>query len=509
MSSSKGSLGFDTIPLPLDRREAVAVELVPAPDPWDVVLKLAHLPNLAFLDSAARHPIRGRYSYVTADPVRWYSARCAEIYNSNPFVVINELLPRNKVEPIHGLPPFQAGLIGVLGYGLNRILEPRIPANKYDCLDLPDIVIGVYDWVIAFDHICSRCWVIAWDFHALQISVEKSGDARHRINEVISWLRSSKETTLMPKNDAKLQQLIKESVDSKVNYQIDGCKGIYSNFDRNGYLRAVQKAIDYINNGDCFQINLSQRLISKVYEHPLKLYKKLRRNNPAPFAAYFDLGPCQLLSASPERFLHADVIGNIETRPIKGTQRRNTLLNLKSDDAEELAYSTKNRSENIMIVDLLRNDLGRVCAYGSISVINSCTIETYEYVHHLVSEIHGRLNIGTTIADLLAATFPGGSVTGAPKVRAMEIIAELEPSERNYYCGALGWFGLDKSLDLSIVIRTALICNGYVQLSVGGGVTSGSTPIKEYKETLLKASGFLDLMIESMHADRRNSNNYQ
>lgn len=493
MGSNARKLDCSVKFLSLDRREVAVAEIVPAPDPWDVVLRLEHLPHLVFLDSADRHPTRGRYSYVTADPVKWYSAKCAEIRGTNPFHIIDESLPESRIEPIPGLPPFQGGLVGALGYGLNRILEPRVPANKYRDLDLPDMVVGTYDWVISFDHLCNRCWLIAWDFRALGLRVQKGGDARHRISEIITWLKSNNEFV---SNKCAATEHTQTKCHT-TGYKVNGSKEIYSNFDCNSYLNIIQKTINYIKNGDCFQVNLSQRLVSKITVHPLKLYKKLRELNPAPFAAYFDLGACQLLSASPERFLHVNSEGCVETRPIKGTRRRDVSNKLNIiDETEDLAYSIKNRSENIMIVDLLRNDLGRVCSYKSIYVTEVCEIETFRYIHHLVSEIKGYLNPGTTIADLLAATFPGGSVTGAPKVRAMEIIAELEPNERNFYCGSLGWFGLDKCLDLSIIIRTAIIHRGYLYLSVGSGVTSDSSAMKEYDETLLKASGFLSCLVK-------------
>jgi para-aminobenzoate synthetase component 1 len=266
---------------------------------------------------------------------------------------------------------------------------------------------------------------------------------------------------------------------------------VTSNFDRDGYEAAVARVVEYIRAGDCFQVNLSQRLLASLREHPLDLYDRLRRLNPAPFAAYFDAGNFQILSASPERFLRVDSEGEVETRPIKGTRPRGKTIEEDARLVHDLASSTKDRAENIMIVDLLRNDIGKVCKYGSVRVPKVCEVETFRYVHHLVSEVRGMLGPGKGPLDLLAAAFPGGSVTGAPKVRAMEIIAELEPTARGPYCGCLGWIGFDGAMDTNILIRTFTAGRGWVQFPVGGGIVAESDPAGEYEETLHKAAGLL------------------
>jgi para-aminobenzoate synthetase component 1 len=223
---------------------------------------------------------------------------------------------------------------------------------------------------------------------------------------------------------------------------------------------------------------------------PRQLYCRLRERNPAPFAGYFDLGEFVIASASPERFLRVDR-GEVETRPIKGTRPRGITPEEDQASAAELLASAKDRAENVMIVDLLRNDLGRVCRYGSVRVAAVCRLETYQYVHHLVSEVRGRLRDGLGPVDLLRAAFPGGSVTGAPKVRAMEIIAELEPTARGPYCGCLGYIGFDGSMDTNILIRTFTAGRGWVQFPVGGGIVADSVPEREYEETWHKAEGLL------------------
>jgi para-aminobenzoate synthetase component 1 len=263
-----------------------------------------------------------------------------------------------------------------------------------------------------------------------------------------------------------------------------------SNFAAEQYLDAVRRAIEYIHAGDVFQVNLSQRLLHPATDDPVALYLRLRRRNPATFAAYFDLGEFQIASASPERFLQV-VEGQVEARPIKGTRRRIARPEADLFAGDELRESEKDNAENVMIVDLLRNDLSRVCRPESVVVSDLCRLETYEFVQHLVSVVRGQLREGATALDLLRAAFPGGSVTGAPKVRAMEIIAELEPTARGPYCGALGYIGFDGSMDTNILIRTITAGRGWWQMPVGGGIVAQSDPQREYEETWHKAEGML------------------
>ena len=279
-------------------------------------------------------------------------------------------------------------------------------------------------------------------------------------------------------------------------FPLPGFPGVTSNFSRADYEAAVRRVVEYIHAGDCFQVNLSQRLLAPLREHPLELYGRLRELNPAPFAAYFDLGDFQILSASPERFLRVHPDGEVETRPIKGTRPRGKTPAEDAALVRDLANSPKDRAENVMIVDLLRNDIGKVCEYGSVRVPRVCEVETFRFVHHLVSEVRGKLKPGLGSLDLLAAAFPGGSVTGAPKVRAMEIIAELEPTARGPYCGCLGWVGFDGAMDTNILIRTFTAGRGWVQFPVGGGIVADSDPAREYEETLHKAAGLLRALDE-------------
>ena len=271
---------------------------------------------------------------------------------------------------------------------------------------------------------------------------------------------------------------------------MDGPAGLTSNFSRAAYLSAVERAIEYIRAGDIFQVNLAQRLLFPAADSAVALYLRLRARNPAPFAGYFDCGAYQIASASPERFLKL-AAGEVETRPIKGTRQRTRRPEADLYAGDELAQSEKDRAENVMIVDLLRNDLARVCQSDSVRVTQLCRLETYELVQHLVSAVRGTLRPGAGPFELLRATFPGGSISGAPKVRAMEIIAELEPTARGPYCGALGYVGFDGTLDTNLLIRTIVASRGWWQAPVGGGIVEPSIPEREYEETWHKAAGLI------------------
>jgi len=450
-------------------------ELVPTPDPWDTARRFSHLPHLLFLDSADRHSERGRYSFVAADPVQWITDA-----SGDPFARLNRRLDEFRLDTIPGLPPFQGGLAGLFGYGLQHAIE-RLPQPRSDDFQSPDLAVGIYDWVIAWDHVADRCWAISTGYPETDPS-RRMKRAAERLDDA---LRGDRPPGL---SQEKTRQTGRSAATSE--HPLPGFPGVTSNFDRASYLAAVQRAIEYIHAGDCFQVNIAQRLLAPLRDHPLDLYGRLRERNAAPFAGYFDMGEFAIASASPERFLRV-IDGEVETRPIKGTRPRGSNPAEERERIADLSSSAKDHAENVMIVDLLRNDLGRVCEYGSIRVPMVCQIETYRYVHHLVSEVHGRLAASRTPLDLLKACFPGGSVTGAPKVRAMEIIAELEPTARGPYCGSLGYIGFNSSMDTNILIRTFTAGKGVVQFPVGGGIVADSDPQREYDETLHKARGLL------------------
>jgi para-aminobenzoate synthetase component 1 len=436
-------------------------ELIPCPDPWDVARQLAHLPHLLFLDSSERHPDRGRYSYVMADPVETITDLKDFRTNDSPAV--------------SGLPPFQGGYAGQFGYGLANQFE-RVPRPRQDEFQVPDLFVNRYDWVVSFDHQRNRAWLVS------RGRANSSG-----LREIKALFESRTPFTGYAKRNEQPSR-----PDSFVSRPTGGTVGpnVHSNFTRNEYVTAVERAIEYVHAGDTFQVNLSQRLLAPLTEHPLELYGRLRRASPAPYACYFDMGDYQIASASPEQFLKV-TDGEVVTRPIKGTRPRGYTPEEDAARLLDLVTNPKDRAENVMIVDLLRNDLGRVCEYGSVRVPKVCEVETYNYVHHLVSEVRGKLRPGLTPFDLLRAAFPGGSVTGAPKVRAMEIIAELEPTARGPYCGSVGFIGFDGAMDSNILIRTFTAGRGWLQFPVGGGIVADSDPEREYEETLHKAAGLL------------------
>ncbi|MFN4258043.1 MAG: aminodeoxychorismate synthase component I [Gemmataceae bacterium] len=467
-------------------------ELVPAPDPWELFHNLAGLPYPLFLDSALPHAEWGRYSFICADPFAvlrargrqvWWSGAEAVATSGDPWHLLAERLARWPAPTLPDLPPFQGGAAGLFGYDLCHHLE-RLPRPRRDEFQVPDLVVGLYDWVLAFDHAKRQAWIISTGRPAAAAA------RRDRAARRLAWVRQRvREERAPPARRAA------PAVALPPAFPVPGLPGLLSNFDRDTYLRTIRRAIDYIHAGDCFQVNLAQRLLYPGPLDPLRVYGRLRARNPAPFAGYFDMGDFLIASASPERFLRMRQ-REIETRPIKGTRPRGATPDEDQRLKEELADSAKDRAENVMIVDLLRNDLGRVCQYGTIEVPEVCRVETYQYVHHLVSVVRGRLRAELGPVDLMRAAFPGGSVTGAPKVRAMQIIAELEPTARGPYCGCLGYIGFDGGMDTNILIRTLTIGRGWVQFPVGGGIVADSDPEREYEETWHKARGLLRALEE-------------
>jgi len=457
--------------------------------PEELFGRLMDLPHVLFLDSALRHPTLGRYSFLTADPFEWLQARGALTSTSgeavlgnaaDPFAVLEERLGRYRAEQLPGLPPFQGGAAGLFGYDLCHHLE-RLPRPRFDEFEVPDLAVGFYDWVVAFDHLAGRAWLISTGFPETD-PLRRRRRARQRAREVIERLRTVPAGTRGTVSE-RLTELAPQ-------WPVADCPGLLSNFSRASYLSAVRRVIEYIHAGDCFQVNLAQRLLYPAADAAWEYYLRLRACNPATFGGYFDLGEFTIASASPERFLRLEN-GDVETRPIKGTRPRGVTPAEDQLRIQELQQSAKDRAENIMIVDLLRNDLGRVCRYGSVRVPAICRLESYRFVHHLVSEVRGRLWPGLGPVDLLRAAFPGGSVTGAPKIRAMEIIAELEPAARGPYCGCLGYVGFDGTMDTNILIRTFTVGRGWIQFPVGGGIVADSLPEREYEETWHKAEGLL------------------
>jgi para-aminobenzoate synthetase component 1 len=458
----------------------LVVELRPPPDVESALVALAARPHSLLLDSAMRDPRLGRYSFLTADPFEYFTIATSE---AGELQRLEEGLGRFQTAARDDLPPFQGGAAGLLSYDLGRSLE-RLPSPRQDEFQIPAMAVGLYDTVLAFDHVEHRAWLVSQGYPELD-PVRRRKRAAERIAEFQRWLEA-KPTPW--KQQAASYEL--SARDLATPFDVSGRTGLTSNFSAEGYRAAVKRAIDYIYAGDIFQVNLSQRLLYPADGNALSLYLRLRQCNPAPFAGWFDLGDAQIVSASPERFLSVRD-GRVEARPIKGTRRRTAWAEADLFAGDDLMQSEKDRAENVMIVDLLRNDLSRACEADSVEVTQLCGLETYQFVQHLVSAVEGTLAPGKTAIDIVRAAFPGGSITGAPKIRAMEIIAELEPTARGAYCGSLGYFGFDGSMDLSILIRTITAARGWWQFPVGGGIVAQSSPEREYEETWHKAEGLL------------------
>jgi len=459
----------------------LAVELRPVPDVESALLRLSALPHSLLLDSAQRDPRLGRYSFLAADPFEYFEAP------SNGSDGLSLLESRLKPWPATSrpeLPPFQGGAAGILSYDLAQSLE-RIPAPRIDEFSIPALAVGLYDTVLAIDHGQHRAWLVSQGFPETE-PAPRIQRANQRIEQFQAWLS----TCPVEPRSKKSERPALSAKDLATQFPVPGPSDLTSNFSADDYRAAVQRAIDYIYAGDVFQVNLAQRLLFPATGDPLSLYLRLRQCNPAPFAGWFDLGETQIISASPERFLSVHD-RRVEARPIKGTRRRTTRAEADLFAGDDLLQSEKDRAENVMIVDLLRNDLSRVCEPDSVRVAQLCALETYQFVQHLVSSVEGTLAPGHTAIDLVRSAFPGGSITGAPKIRAMEIIAELEPTARGPYCGSLGYFGFDGSADLNILIRTITASRGWWQFPVGGGIVAQSSPQREYEETWHKAEGLL------------------
>jgi para-aminobenzoate synthetase component 1 len=483
-------------------RSPLVEELSPPPDPVRCCELLEGLPHRLFLDSASRDRRLGRYSYVTADPAAVVRSGTSR---RDPLAEVRSALAPFAAAPVPGLPPFQGGAAGYIAYDWGLALE-RLPAPVYDDLALDDVVLGIYDWVLAWDHVESKAWLISTgipETHS-EARIQRSRERALGIRRLLDGdppVRSVRLQTDLLQADLESPAAARHYASNTWapsypadNGWWDSRLAIRSSFTREGYLRAVERVIEYIFAGDIFQANLSQRFESPLREPAWSLYRRLRERNPAPFAAFLDFPGVAILSASPERFLRVDSARGVETRPIKGTRPRGIGPEHDAALAQALAESAKDQAENLMIVDLMRNDLSRVCAPGSVRVDELFALEQYATVHHLVSTVVGQLAAGADALDLLRAAFPGGSITGAPKLRAMEIIAELEPSRRGVYCGSIGYWSVGGELDTSIAIRTAVVRNGRVYFNAGGGVVADSNPADEYQETLDKARGLIDAL---------------
>ncbi len=466
----------------------VVEELRPAPDAVEVFKRLSGLPHCIFLDSARRDPTLGRYSFVAADPFEFIEVPAVQA-EGDAFTKLAQRVGNYLTRAIPELPPFQGGAAGLFSYDLSRQLE-QVPRPRFDEFQAPLLAVGFYDVVVAFDHWKDRAWIVSQGWPEIDPD-RRDRRAVTRLEQFRGWLARPTSNSSCPRTLSGSQANRQTRAQLRATYAIDtAIPGLTSSFTREQYLAAIERAIEYIRAGDVFQVNLAQRLLHPATDDSVSLYLRLRERNPATFGGYFDLGDFQIASASPERFLQ--VIGDeVEARPIKGTRRRLARPEADLFAGDELRESEKDNAENVMIVDLLRNDLSRVCRPESVVVSDLCRLESYEFVQHLVSVVRGRLRDGVTPLELLRAAFPGGSVTGAPKIRAMQIIAELEPTARGPYCGSLGYIGFDGTMDTNILIRTITAGRGWWQMPVGGGIVAQSDPEREYEETWHKAEGLL------------------
>ncbi|MBK5966958.1 aminodeoxychorismate synthase, component I [Thiocystis minor] len=436
------------------------------PDSAELFDTLVHRTWPVFLDSGRPFSDQGRYDILTADPGTVLVTRglTTEIRSSSgiqtsradPFVLLGKVLGPTR-PGIAGLP-FCGGAIGYFGYDLARHLE-CLPNLARD----PDMAIGIYDWALVVDHAERQTRLIAPD-----------------------GARLKKYWTL-------LSAALSERTGARARKTYRVLDRVWPNMSHGQYLESIARIKRYLQDGDCYQVNFAQRFAVRAEGDPWEAYRRLRTINPAPFGAYLATPACQVLCSSPELFLKVRD-GAVETQPIKGTRPRGQTPDEDRRLATELRLSPKDRAENVMIVDLLRNDLGKVCSVGSIRVPRLFEVEHYARVHHLVSTVTGRLADGHTALDLLRACFPGGSITGAPKRRAMEIIEELEPHRRGVYCGAIGYLGFDGAMETNIAIRTLVHANGIARLWAGGGIVADSDPESEYRETYHKAGPLLDLL---------------
>jgi para-aminobenzoate synthetase component 1 len=438
--------------------------------PLDAARRLAGRPRLTLLDSSLAGGRMGRWSYLATDPFLVVRARgrhvelradgqCVVVV-SDPFALVAQLMRHLRVREPTGLPPFVGGAIGYFGYDLGRLLE-RMPDRLAPDPDLADLDLAFFDEILAWDHGAERGWLIGLELAGRQGSV------------------------------AGLRELLEGRSAAAPAPRSRPAVEFRSNVSRDRYLATVRRVLREIAGGEVYQVNLSQRLEGEWTATAWEAYERLRQASPVPFGAFLQLEPdLAILSASPERFLRLDG-GRVETRPMKGTRPRGSSHQDDVRLADELRSSSKDRAENAMIVDVLRNDLGRVCRTGSVTVEQMCALEGYATVWQMVSTVVGELPPESDALDLIRACFPGGSITGAPKIRAMQLIEELETVRRGVYCGAIGYLSASGAMDSSVAIRTVVLDGRRLLLPVGGGIVADSDPEAEYQESLIKARAAL------------------
>ncbi len=474
---------------------------IPYNEPYSVYETLGCSANSILLESVKGPYKIARYSFIAFEPYLVFDVKDGEIKigarvkgqgsqvkesvsSRPPLERLKELVAAYPQKPVPELPPFQGGAVGLLSYDFVRYIE-NIPKKAVDDLRIPDAHFFMTDKVVAFDHMHKKAWLIVspgardtelgykdvsdidWN-RAYERAVEELKVKSLRVKE----LKIEKEN-ITPE--------LPNSLTPKLNYEMS----------KEQYMNIVKRTKEYIAAGDIFQANLSQRISANIWDkNPWEIYKVLRGINPSPFAAYADFGDYRIVSSSPERLIRVKD-GIIETRPIAGTRPRGSDFREDELMRAELLLNEKERAEHIMLIDLERNDIGRVSEYGSVNVDELMITEDYSHVIHIVSNVMGILKKGKSCFDVIRATFPGGTITGVPKVRCMEIIDELEPVCRGPYTGSLGYIGFSGNMDLNIIIRTFLIKNGYAYVQAGAGIVADSDPEREYYETLKKAEALI------------------
>ncbi|MEK6765870.1 MAG: anthranilate synthase component I family protein [Planctomycetota bacterium] len=448
-----------------------------------------------FLDSATKNEKTGRYSFIGYDPFLTVMSKGNNILTQsrhsitrkvgNPFDELRDLLNKFHLDNSFEAVPFTCGAVGYFAYDLCHFIE-KLPDTTIDDIEFPEMYFSFYDTVIGFDHLENKCYLMY-----VNLSPYSNKSTEKRIDRVLRMISNGLNT----------------SYEEKSRFRGGKAKRkIISNFSKENYLRAVECAKQYINAGDIYQVNLSQRFQTQIETSPHEIYKRLRKINPAPFSCYLRFDNKYIISSSPERFLslrntldsagkHSEgIVRNIQTRPIKGTRPRCQDGDINTKMKKDLLSSKKDDAELAMIVDLERNDLGRVCKYNTVKVTEKKELEEHPTVYHLVATVEGELHSRYDSIDLLKATFPGGSITGAPKVRAMQIIDELEPTKRSVYTGAIGYLSFNGNIDFNIAIRTFLAKDDHIYFQVGGGIVADSNPEDEYEETLYKARALIDTL---------------
>jgi anthranilate synthase component 1 len=447
--------------------------------PLSAFLKLKGKPGF-LLESVVGGEKWARYSFIGSNPSLTIESKGKNLtikrgslkekirFDNDPLEIISTELKKYKPVPIPGLPRFFGGFVGYIGYDIVRHFE-KLPDNHHTGLNLPDLFLMFTDTLLVFDNLTQKIKVISNAY--IEDNPKKAYEkAERKIDNIVKKLKSK---VVAPRNPIS-------AATTFGNFQ--------SNFSKDNFLRAVKKAKEYVRAGDVIQVVLSQNFQREVNINPINAYRALRVINPSPYMYYINTDKCTLVGSSPEILVRLEG-DTIELRPIAGTRKRGDTEEEDLLLEKELKADPKEMAEHIMLVDLGRNDVGRVAITGTVKVTELMTVEKYSHVMHLVSNIVGKLDSGRDAFDVLRASFPAGTVTGAPKIRAMEIIEELEPTRRGPYAGCVGYFGFSGNMDMCITIRTIIFKNKRAYIQAGAGIVADSDPEKEYMETVNKAKG--------------------